>query len=136
MVEEGNKQGELKDSRKPGCFDPEEFRAGQSSAGTGGAAGSPEGTGAAPGSPALPAGRDGKMPPVVGMPFFLNGLGIEMQTTDLQKKAEQSSEHTHTHTHAHTHARTHTHTHTHTRAGAVKAAKRPPELWDGGGRPR
>lgn len=93
MVEDGN---------KPGCFDPEEFRAGRSSSGpssaaTGGAAGSP-GTAAQPqrgGAERCRQGETAKPPPVIGMPFFLNGFGIEMQTTDLQKTAEQGSEHTH-----------------------------------------
>lgn len=59
MVEDGNKQGELKNSRKPGCFGPEEFRAGQSSATTGRAAGSPgiRGHGRSTGEPSAAGGE-------------------------------------------------------------------------------
>lgn len=54
------------------------------------------GTGAARGKRALPTGREGKTAPGGRDAFFfLNGFGIEMQTTDLQKTAEQGSEHTH-----------------------------------------
>lgn len=76
MVEGGNKQGELKDSRKRGCFGPEKFHAGQSSSGqssanSGGAAGDSgtRGHRRSTGELSAAGGEKGKTAPVSGCLF-------------------------------------------------------------------
>lgn len=112
MVEDGNRQGELKDCRKPGCFDPEEFRAGQSSSDHSSAA-TGRGHGRSTGEPSAAGGeRRRNCPRWSGCLFSWMDLGSRCRRPTFRRKTNRVAN-------------------TYTRAGAGKAAKRPSELWDG-----